>query len=159
MARSLPIPSHPPADEAGFVLPLSLGAAFMLLLSSLSLSAAALQAHQLHGAERTQQQDQDLLASGAHLLAGELQGAYSCLLKIPSSQWQTRGQMQPCPEGLNLEPLQHSDGAGSGAVLLRQWLPDGSGSGGELWVQVGETGLQKRYTLSLEPGQGLREVG
>mgnify|MGYP003326092006 FL=1 len=158
VVRPFPLRSHPPAGQAGFLLPLSLSAAFMLLLSSLSLSAAALQAHQLRGAESTRQQAQDQLASAAHQLAGELQGPYRCLLSIPSSQWQTGAQALPCPAGLNLQPLLRT-AQPNGLVLLRRWQPDGTGSGGELWLQVGENGLQKRYALNLVPGQGLREVG
>jgi hypothetical protein len=150
--------SHPPAGEAGFLLPLSVAAALVLLLSSLSLSAAALQAHQLRGAERSRQQARDQLASTAHQLAAQLQGPYQCLLPIPSEQWLAATQSPPCPAGLDLQHLLHTEDA-KVPVVLRRWQPDGTGSGGELWLQVGEAGLQKRYALQLVPGQGLREVG
>ena len=158
MVRPFPIRSHPPADQAGFLLPLSLSAGFVLLLSSLSLSAAALQAHQLRGAERTRQQAQDQLASAAHQLAAELQDPYRCLLNHPSSQWQAAAQTQPCPASLDPRQLLRITQAGA-TVLLRRWQPDASGSGGELWLQLGDAGLQKRYALNLTPGEGLREVG
>ena len=160
VVRPFPIRSHPPADQAGFLLPLALSAAFMLLLSSLSLSAASLQAHQLRGAERMRQQAQDQLASAAHQIAGALQGPYSCLLRIPSSQWQTSVQTQPCTAGLNPELLMRTQSAQAGSpVLLRRWQPDSTGTSGELWLQVGDNGQQKHFALNLVPGQGLREVG
>ena len=158
MVRPFKLRSHPPADQAGFLLPLSLAAAFVLLLSSLSLSAAALQAQQLHGAERTRQQARDQLASAAHGLAAKLQGPYRCLLSIPSDQWATTAHLDACPSGLDLQQLLGS-GEASKPVLLRQWQPDGTGTGGELWLQLGEKGIQKRFGLNLVPGQGLREVG
>ena len=160
MVRPFPIHSHPPADQAGFLLPLSLGAGFVLLLSSLSISAASLQAHQLRDAERTRQQVEDQLASAAHRLAGELQGPYRCLLTIPSSDWQqqTGSNAEPCIAGIDPQRLLHTAVPGA-TVLLRRWQPDGSGDGGELWLQVGENGLQKRYALQLVPGGGLREAG
>lgn len=153
-----PIRSQPPASEAGFLLPLSLSAAFVLLLSSLSLSAAALQAHQLRGAERTRQKAQDQLAAAAHQLAADLQGRYRCLLSVPSSQWPPATPLQPCPPDVDALQLLRRTQAGA-TVLLRRWQPNASGSGGELWLQLGESGLQKRYALQLAPGEGLREVG
>ena len=159
VVRPYPIGSHPPADQAGFLLPLSLSAALILLLSSLSLSAAALQTHHHLDAERTRQKAQDQLASAAHQLAGELQGPYNCLLTIPSREWQqqTGSNTAPCPKGLEPQQLLRTTVAGA-TVLLRRWDPDGSGVGGDLWLQVGENGLQKRYALQLEAAKGLREV-
>ena len=158
MVRPFPIRSHPPAAEAGFLLPLALSAAFVLLLSSLSLSAAALQAHQLRGAQRTRQQADDQLASAAHQLAADLQGPYRCLLSVPSSQWPPSGALQPCSPELDPQQLLRRIEAGA-TVWLRRWQPDASGSGGELWLQLGESGLQKHFALQLMPGEGLREVG
>jgi hypothetical protein len=155
---SFALRSHPPADQGGFLLPLSLTAAFVLLLSSLSISAAALQAQQLHGAERSRQQARDELASAAHDLAAKLQGPYRCLLGVPSAQWPIAAQSSPCPAGINLQPLLSSS-TSPHPVRLNKWQPDGTGSGGVLWLQSGSTGLQKRFDLNLTPGEGLREVG
>ena len=156
--QSFLIRSHPPADQAGFVLPLSVSAALVLMLSSLSLSAAALQAHRQHGANRTRQQAEDQLTSAAHQRAAELQGPFRCLLNVPSVHWQVAANSPSCPAGMDPRPLL-GESETNQSVMLRGWAPDGSGGGGELWLQLGEHGLQKRYALKLEPGEGLRELG
>ena len=140
------------------MLPLSVSAALVLLLSSLSLSAAALQAQRQHGAGRSRQQAEDQLASAAHQRAADLQGPFRCLLSVPSADWPIATQSPSCPAGLDPGPLLVDSQAGA-PVLLRRWQPDGSGRGGELWLQLGEHGLQKRYALKLAAGEGLREVG
>ena len=160
MARSFPFhrPARHPADQAGFLLPLALCGALVMLLSSLSLSAMALQARQLQAAGRSRSQSEDQLASAAHQLAAALQGPYRCLLTQPSSAWLTSPLPSDCPAGLNPQALQRITVAGS-SVLLRGWTPNGSGSGGVLWLQAGESGPEHRYALTLQPAQGLQEVG
>ena len=60
-----------PARDAGFVLPLSITGALVLLLSSLSLQTLVLHTRQVQAAERTRLQAEDRLASGAQRLAAD----------------------------------------------------------------------------------------
>ena len=63
-----------PGSEAGFVLPLSITGALVLLLSSLSMQSLVLHTRQAQAAERTRLQAEDQLASAAQRLAADLQG-------------------------------------------------------------------------------------
>jgi hypothetical protein len=63
-----------PARDGGFVLPLSITGALVLLLSSLSLQSLVLHTRQVQAAERTRLQAEDRLASGAQRLAADFQG-------------------------------------------------------------------------------------
>lgn len=147
------------SNDAGFVLPLAVAGALLLLLSSLSLSAAALQAQRLEAAQRARQKAEDQLASAAHQLAAALQGPYHCLLATPSAQWQAAALPAACGRDLDPAPLLRLR-AGAAEVQLRRWQPDGSGSGGELWLQLGADGAQRHYGLHLlAPAQGLQELG
>lgn len=157
MRRSLLIHHSPAAVDAGFLLPLSVAGALVLLLSSLVLSAAALQAQRLQGALRQRQQHSDQLVSAAHQLAAALQGSHHCLFTVPSNQWLAAQPMPLCATGVDPQALLDQP-VGEGPVFLRAWQPDGTGRGGEIRLQLGEHGPERRYGFSLVPGQGLREV-
>ena len=141
-------------SQAGFVLPLALSGALILLLSCLSLQAAVLHGRRLQLAERARLQADDLLASAAHRLAARLQGSHRCLLPLDSSAWQPDGLAAACPAGLDPAPLSTTELDGQQVHLLH-WRP--AGGGGELSLGLGA--YQRRFQLSLAPAQGLRELG
>ena len=62
-----------PPSQGGFVLPLATSLALVLLLSSLSLQAAALQSRsQAHAGQRLRQAEDALMSAAQHLLADPL---------------------------------------------------------------------------------------
>jgi hypothetical protein len=63
--------ASPPPEAAGFLLPLSATASLLLLLSSVSLQAAALQARsKVQAGQRLRQAEDQLMSAAQHLLAG-----------------------------------------------------------------------------------------
>jgi hypothetical protein len=145
-----------PLAEAGFLLPVSLSASLLLLLSSLSLQLAVLHSRRLQVAAGERQRGEDALVSAAHHLAVALNGTYGCLRPLPSSLWHTGALPLDCPQGLDPAPLLQITEAGQ-TVHLSSWQPNGDG--GQLLLQLGDGGLQRRFALTLTPVAGLREVG
>lgn len=143
--------SHP--AQAGFVLPLSLTGALVLLLSSLSIQSMVLQTRQVQAAERVRLQAEDRLASAAQHWAAQLQGPFVCLRPLASDSWQIQSLPAECPPDLDSKAFQQVELAGE-TVRLLSWQP--SAEGGVLRLQLGEGGLQRRYGLSRD---GLRELG
>jgi hypothetical protein len=78
---------RPPSQQAGFLLPLASTGALMLLLSSLSLQTAALQARRQFLEQLQQRQQEDRLASAAQQLVGRLRREQPVLLEQPLRQW------------------------------------------------------------------------
>jgi hypothetical protein len=124
---------HPPA-QAGFVLPLSLTGALVMLLSSLSIQSLVLHTRQVQAAERVRLQAEDRLASASQQWAARLQGPFACLSPVASADWQTQ--------------------IAGETVKLLSWEP--STTGGVLRLQLSPNGLQRRYGLSRA---GIRELG
>jgi hypothetical protein len=145
-----------PQVEAGFLLPLSISASLLLLLSSLSLQLAVLHSRRLQATAGERQRQEDALVSAAHQLALALTGPYSCLRSLPSSAWQTGPWPAGCPLGLNAQRLLESEQGGQ-VVHLHDWQP--TTDGGQMVLQLGESGPQRRFALTLVPVGGLREVG
>jgi hypothetical protein len=143
---------HPPA-QAGFVLPLSLTGALVLLLSSLSIQSLLLHTRQVQAAERVRLQAEDRLASASQQWAARLKGPFACLLPVASTAWQTQPLPPACPPDLDPQALQQLEIAAE-TVQLLSWEP--SPDGGELRLQVSPNGLQRRYRLSRA---GIRELG
>lgn len=141
-------------SQAGFVLPLSLSGALVLLLSALSLQTAVLQGRRLQISERARLQADDLLASAAHRLAAQLLGSHRCLLPLDSTAWQPQILSTACPSGLDPTLLTSTELDGQRVQLLH-WQP--SAGGGELSLGLGA--YQRRYQLSLAPAPGLQELG
>ena len=143
-----------PAREAGFLLPLSMTGALVLLLSSLSLHTMVLHSRQVQAAERTRLQAQDWLASGAQRLAADFEGRLACLKALPLADWSLQARREPCPAGLDPEALQRLwiDGQ---ELHLAGWTPQPEG-GGVLQLQFPNGGLARRYRLS---PAGVRELG
>ena len=143
---------HPPA-AAGFVLPLSLTGALVLLLSSLSIQSLVLHTRQVQAAERVRLQAEDRLASASQQLAAQLEGPFACLWPVASVDWQIQPLPADCPPDLDPQALQQLEIAGE-TVQLMSWEP--STTGGVLRLQLSANGLQRRYGLSRT---GIRELG
>jgi hypothetical protein len=143
-------------SDAGFLLPLSIGTAMVLVLGSLSLQLAVLQGRQLLAARRERQQASDVLHSAAHRLAGALQGPYRCLLPLPSSQWQSALLPVSCPIGLDPAALLRSELNGR-VVDLRSWQP--SAEGGLLRLELQGSRRRAGFLVRIGAGLGLQEVG
>ena len=143
---------HPPA-AAGFVLPLSLTGALVLLLSSLSIQSLVLHTRQVQAAERVRLQAEDRLASASQQWAAQLEGPFACLLPVASADWQIQPLPAGCPPDLDPKALQQLEIAGE-TVKLLSWEP--STTGGVLRLQLSPNGLQRRYGLSRA---GIRELG
>jgi hypothetical protein len=144
----------PPARDAGFVLPLSITGALVLLLSSLSLQSMVLHARQVQVAERTRLQAEDRLASGAYRLAADFKGRLACLEAVPLPDWRLEVLREPCPSGLDPDALQQLwiDGQ---PLQLAGWTPKPDG-GGMLQLQFPDGGLSRRYWLGTA---GVKELG
>ena len=146
------LPIHPPA-QAGFVLPLSITGALVLLLSSLSVQSLVLHSRQVQAAERVRLQAEDRLASAAQRLAAELQGRFACLQSIPLAEWQAGSLPGACPADLDPQVLQQVTIDGQ-AVELVSWIPQPEG--GALQLQLAGGGPRRRYWLT---GSGVKELG
>ena len=90
----MPFPLIPPRCSEGFVLPLALSTAAVLLLSSLSLQTLA-----MHGRQRSRQlfttaEQADARQSVAMDFLQRASSANRCLLAMPSEHWVDSGQ---CP--------------------------------------------------------------
>ena len=142
-----------PAGDAGFVLPLSITGALVLLLSSLSLQTLVLHTHRVQAAERSRLQAEDRLASAAQRLAADLQGRLACLKTVPLADWRLQVLRQVCPVELDPDALQRLwiDGQ---QVQVAGWLPQPEG-GGLLQLQLSEGGLARRFWLGTS---GVREL-
>lgn len=157
MARLLIPISRRLAGQAGFLLPLSMTGALVLLLCSLSMQTLALQTRQVQRAETSRRQSDDLLASAAQELAAGLQGPYRCLRPLPSSAWFDQPLPADCPAGLNPQPLRSRELWGQ-RVLLLGWTPNASG-GGVFQLQRENSRYQRRYGITLTPAYRLQELG
>ena len=140
--------------QAGFVLPLSITGALVLLLSSLSIQSMVLHTRQVQAAARTRLVAEDHLASAAQQLAARLQGPFSCLQPVASADWLGQPWPPTCPPELDLQLLNQIPVEGD-VVQLLSWSPQAEG-GGVMRLRLGEQGLQRRYALS---AAGLQELG
>jgi len=118
--------------DDGFVLPLAMGVALLLVLSSLSLQTLALQSHGLAAASERLRRVEDDLASAAHDLVGELNAGHRCLLSEPLPGWDPLAAPCPAPQSLT--------GARSLATpavdyRLIAWTPSESGTDAELVLE------------------------
>ncbi len=142
-----------PAASAGFVLPLSITGALVLLLSSLSMQSLVLHTHQVQAAERTRLQAEDRLASAAQRLAADLQGRFACLQALPLADWRQELLPASCPAKLDAEQLKRQWIEGQ-EVQLAGWEPQEGG--GSFQLQLAGGGFTRRYWLS---GSGVKELG
>ena len=117
-----------PSKGSGFVLPLALSTAAVLLLSSLSLQTLA-----MHGRQRSRQllttaEQADARQSVAMDFLQRASATNRCLLTLPSAQW---GNAALCP-GADAQQLQ----AGLSDALawqLSSWEPQSLASGTLQW--------------------------
>ena len=124
----MPFPLFPPRCRGGFVLPLALSTAAVMLLSSLSLQTLA-----MHGRQRSRQlsttsEQADARQSVAMDFLQRASAANRCLLAVSSSQW---GDSGLCP-GADPQRLQ----AGLSDALawqLSSWEPHSLASGTLEW--------------------------
>lgn len=149
-----PRPTGPRTADAGFLLPLSFGAALVLMLSSLSVQTAALQGATQAAAELRSRQLEDTLASAAQQVAGQLSGLHACLLALPLAAWPASG----C--GVGAEAATLRDGTvGEAAYRITAWQPapgtEGGGAvptgPGVLRLELVAEGAQRQYALALAP--------
>lgn len=142
------------SPDAGFVLPLSVGAALVLLLTSLSVQTAALQGSVLAAAELKQRQQEDALDSAAQRVAAQLSGAYACLLPQASAAWVM--PVAGCAPGL--DPAVVAAGqVGENDYRVVGWTPGLVGEAarpGELRLELSDAGSQRLYALAVVPGAG-----
>ena len=124
----MPFSLIPPRCSEGFVLPLALSTAAVLLLSSLSLQTLA-----MHGRQRSRQlftaaEQADARQSVGMDFLQRASAANRCLLAVPSAQW---GNAALCP-GADPQRLQ----AGLSDALawqLSSWQPQDFASGTLQW--------------------------
>lgn len=122
-ARLSPPPAPPPRPVAdgGFLLPLASTGALLLLLSSLSLQAMALQERSSLAAQQRRRLREDRLMSAAQLLVGRLQRRHRCLLTRPVQTWPEAS----CLAGGDLAELHSATAAvGDGPYRLVQYCPE-----------------------------------
>ena len=131
-------------QQRGFALPLALTTSALLLLSSLSLQTLALHARQRSHQALAIAQTRDAERSVAMAFQQHAAGAHTCLLALPSSEWDGSAV---CP-GANSAALQ------SGRVpdrdwQLLDWQPQGVRAG-TLQLRWSD-GRQSRLDLELLP--------
>jgi hypothetical protein len=147
----------------GFLMPLSVAASLVLLLSGLSVQTAALQARARLEADLRRAQADDALASAAQQLADQLSGPFACLLPLPSVQW----AQQVCAEGRSGAALLAGTVAGH-AYQVVAWTPAATTTATttaepaqlllQLVVERGGRGVQRRFAVSLAEQPGLAPI-
>jgi len=147
------------------MVPLALSVSLLLLLSSLSLQALALQGGSLQAVQQRRRLQEDQLMTAAQQLAGQLQRRHRCLLALDDSGWGAAG----CATAGELAALRQ----GQGWRLVRYSSEPTGAAGGEalegraqLLVQQGDQAgaafaLHWRRADPAAPPQllGLRELG
>ena len=97
------------------MLPLAWSVSLLLLLSSLSLQALALQAGSLQAVQQRRRQQEDQLMTAAQQLAGRLQRQHACLVLQADRDWATAG----CATAAELADLRRGEVEGQPWQLLR----------------------------------------
>ena len=124
----MPFPVVPPRCSGGFVLPLALSTAAVLLLSNLSLQTLA-----MHGRQRSRQlfttaEQADARQSVATDFLQRASAANRCLLALPSAQWVDSGLCS------GADPQQLQAGLRDAlAWQLISWQPQDFASGTLQW--------------------------
>ena len=131
-------------QQQGLALPLALTTSALLLLSSLSLQTLALHARQRSRQALATAQTRDAEHSVAMVFQQHAAGAHSCLLALPSPEWEGSEQCR----GVNPAPLQSGRVADRDWQLL-DWQPQGTRAG-TLQLHWSD-GRQSRLDLELRP--------
>ena len=124
------------------MLPLALSVSLLLMLSSLSLQALALQGGSLQAVQQRRRLQEDQLMTAAQQLAGRLQRHHRCLLALDDSGWGAAG----CATAGELAALRQGQGLGEGQAwrLVRYSNEPIGAAGGEV--------LEGRAQLLLQQG-------
>jgi hypothetical protein len=163
---------HRPAAEGGFLLPLAASTSLVLVLSSLSLQAAALQARsQLQGGQRLRQAEDALMSAAQHwvagavgqLAAGELEGQTGQVGSVAYRlvAWEGPRWLEPA----GVDGLQRSQAVATLELLptpeqprplraafgLALAQPVGPAAGGVRVLALKELGLRGRAAEGVEP--------
>lgn len=115
----------------GYVLPLAMAVATLLLVSSLSLLSAALAAWRTRAAEQERRLQEDAVRSVAHWLVDRLVTSHRCLLALPAERWQPS---PPACQAAGADPAQLLAGRVEGAATAWSyretgWQPAAGGAG------------------------------
>lgn len=137
----------------GFALPVAVGSALLLLLSSSALQLMALQSRVHQGQQQRRFQLEDSLASAAQQQAAALQLQAPCLLQLDLQQWS--GAAAACNlSAAGLAQLQHGQ-VGQLTYRLTAYQVQGNGAGvtsAAMEVQLqGDRPWRARYRLVLAP--------
>lgn len=143
----------PSPAQQGFVLPLAITGAMVLLLSSLSMQALVLQAHRTQAAMQARAQRDDQFSSAAQYWASQLQGPMACLRQAPSADWTTQVTALECPPDLDLQAAQQLEVAGE-TIRLLSWQPQDIG--GVLHLALSDSRVQRQFRLGRF---GIEELG
>jgi hypothetical protein len=114
------------------MLPLAWSVSLLLLLSSLSLQALALQEGSLQALRQRRRLQEDQLMTAAQRLAGRLQRQHRCLLPLAAGEWDAAG----CATAAELGALRQG---------LRAYRPEPAAGGSQA--------LEGRVELVLQQGQ------
>jgi hypothetical protein len=123
------------------MLPLALSVSLLLLLSSLSLQALALQGGSLQAVQQRRRQQEDQLMTAAQQLAGRLQRRHRCLLALDEQAWGAAG----CATAGELAALRQGQGQGPGSWRLMRYSQQPS-------AEAGGALLEGRAQLLLQQG-------
>ncbi|MBD2422756.1 hypothetical protein [Cyanobium sp. FACHB-13342] len=163
---------HRPAADGGFLLPLAASTSLVLVLSSLSLQAAALQARgQVQGGQRLRQAEDALMSAAQHWVAGaagqlaggELEGQTGQVGSVAYRLVAWEGPRWPEPAGL--DGLQRSQAVATlelvptaeqprplrAAFALELARPVAPAAGGVRLLALRELGLRGRAAQGVAP--------
>lgn len=135
------------------MLPLSLAVSLLMLLSSLSLQALALQGRSLQGVQQRRRHLEDQLLVAAQQLAGSLQRRHRCLLPLADHAWDPAAPAAaaaaaplPCVSGAALPALRQGL-VGDQPWTLVSYRPDPEQQRGELQVRLAAGGPAAAFAL------------
>lgn len=125
------------ATEAGYAMPVAMAGSLLLVLCSLSVQTASLQARWRLGSSLSLRRAEDSLASAAQQVVGELNGRYPCLLPLPLAQWTSAGE--DCSDADGRAALREDEVLAVPYRLIG-WQPaapiDGVTQGAELTMEI-----------------------
>ena len=141
------------STTSGFVLPLALSAAFVILLSSTSLHSLALLSLSRTRISMAERMRADQLRSAAQHFAQLATDSHACLLTWSSSSWNDLGSQ--CADA---DPGRLQQGLiGEDIWSLIDWVP--TGETGRLRLRLA-AGARAAFLLAVDPdGPIVREVG
>ncbi|SBO43205.1 conserved exported protein of unknown function [Cyanobium sp. NIES-981] len=134
------------------MLPLAATASMVLVLSSLSLQAMALQERSRLAALQRLRSQEDQLMSAAQLVTGRLQRRHRCLLALPASAW---GQDASCSPAAALAELLEPATLPDPVRLLHYCPQPGEPPQATLVLELASTPTPRRasFRVALAPGE------